>query len=335
MDNLDSLLVVIITYNQEQFISQTIDSVLRQKLEIPFKVIIVDDCSTDRTSDICTEYQSKNPKIITYIRRNPNMGLVKNLFYALRDYNNYNNIALCAGDDFWIDENKLQLQYNVLRDNMDISVVFTGVRKQYEKTKLHEDIAVWSSPLLYNQGNLSIKDVLFEKFSSFPVASSMLFRNYGIKEFLKSIESIYKSEGVPGEGMILLSHLASHGKFYFLPNITTVYRINEQSVSHTSSLSKKLNFDIRYYVHKIELSDFFNLKYIYRFKLSLKLYLLYVYAFQDGYSNEFISQLNRLSIKNSSIFVKVPIKVIRYTSNHHFLQYLSLRLLSLKNKYFK
>ena len=152
MDNLDSLLVVIITYNQEHFISQTIDSVLRQKLEIPFKVIVVDDCSTDKTSDICTEYQSKNSKIITYIRRNPNLGLVKNLFYALKDYNNYNHIALCAGDDFWIDENKLQLQYNVLHDNKDISVVFTGVRKQYERTKLHEDIAVWSSRLLYNQG---------------------------------------------------------------------------------------------------------------------------------------------------------------------------------------
>lgn len=335
MDNLDSLLVVIITYNQERFISQTIDSVLRQKLEIPFKIIIVDDCSTDKTSDICTEYQSKNSKMITYIRRNPNLGLVKNLFYALRDYNNYNHIALCAGDDFWIDENKLQLQYNVLHDNKDISVVFTGVRKQYESTKLHEDIAVWSSPLLYNQGKSSIKDVLFENFSSFPVASSMLFRNYGIKDFLKSVESIYKSDCVPGEGMILLSHLASHGKFYFLPNITTVYRINEQSVSHTSLISKKINFDIRYYVHKIELSDFFNLKYIHRFKLSLKLYFLFVYALQDGCSTEFISQLNRLSIKNNSLFVKVPIKVIRYASNHHLFQYWSLRLLSLKNKYFK
>lgn len=335
MNNLDSILVIILTYNQEQYISQTIDSVLRQNLKIPYKILLVDDCSTDKTSEICREYEYNNPEIITYLRRNPNLGLVKNLFYAIRDNSCYNYISLCAGDDFWIDENKLQAQYDVFLENKNVSVVFTGVRKLYEKTKMHEDVPIWSSPLLHHQGNSAIQEVLFEKFSSFPVASSMLFRNYNIGDFLKSIESIYETDNVPGEGMILLSHLALNGRFYFLPNITTVYRINEQSVSHTNLISKRLNFDIRYYIHKIELAEFFNVRYVYKLKLALKLYLLYIYAAQEGCSDEFLSQLNNLNLVVTSKFEEIPLKMIRYTSSHHIILSLCIRLLKIKNRCIK
>jgi len=119
--------VCITTYNHEAFIAQTIESVLTQQCDEPIRIYIGDDASTDRTRAICENYAAYHPQIC-YIRREQNMGLVDNTIDLYRrimadgcDY-----IAMLDGDDYWIKENKLQLQLNYLRQHPVVGLVHTA-----------------------------------------------------------------------------------------------------------------------------------------------------------------------------------------------------------------
>ena len=99
--------VCIITYNHEKFIAQNLESVLMQKTNFPIEIVIAEDCSTDNTRTIIKEYQDKYPDMIRPIFHNKNVGAISNA----RDYaipqctGKY--IALCEGDYYWSDTEKL------------------------------------------------------------------------------------------------------------------------------------------------------------------------------------------------------------------------------------
>lgn len=56
--------VVVLTYNLRQYVSGALDSILQQKTDFPFRIRIVDDCSTDGTRDILLDYKEKYPETI-------------------------------------------------------------------------------------------------------------------------------------------------------------------------------------------------------------------------------------------------------------------------------
>lgn len=109
-------------YNQEDFIAQAIDGVLSQKTTFPVELHIGDDCSTDRTSDICSEYSERFPEYVKHHRRDPNLGMMPNFLRTLNECDG-DYIAICEGDDYWIDESKLQQQFDFLESNPDYSMV--------------------------------------------------------------------------------------------------------------------------------------------------------------------------------------------------------------------
>lgn len=105
--------VIVITYNQQDTIKQSLDSILNQVIDFSYEVIIGDDASSDRTYEICKEYQNKYPEIVRLFRNTENKGILNNYYdCVLRANGKY--IADCAGDDFWIDNYKLQKQVNIL-----------------------------------------------------------------------------------------------------------------------------------------------------------------------------------------------------------------------------
>lgn len=126
--------IVCISYNQEKYIAQALDSFVSQKTDFDFEAIITDDCSTDSTSKIINEYAKKYPNIIKTVLRKKNIGVQANFVDALKratgDY-----IALCEGDDFWTDEHKLQRQVDFLDRNDDYSLCFHPVSVIYDKNE--------------------------------------------------------------------------------------------------------------------------------------------------------------------------------------------------------
>ena len=121
--------VCIATYNHEAFIAEAIESVLSQQCDEAMCIYIGDDASTDGTSSVCRRYAGQDKRIV-YIRRETNMGLVRNTIDLYRrimaDGADY--IAMLDGDDFWCHEDKLQMQVDYLRAHPECGFVHTGGR---------------------------------------------------------------------------------------------------------------------------------------------------------------------------------------------------------------
>ena len=121
--------VCIATYNHEAFIAEAIESVLSQQCDEAMRIYIGDDASTDGTSSVCRRYAGQDKRIM-YIRRETNMGLVRNTIDLYRrimaDGADY--VAMLDGDDFWCHEGKLQMQVDYLRAHPECGFVHTGGR---------------------------------------------------------------------------------------------------------------------------------------------------------------------------------------------------------------
>ena len=120
-----------ITYNHAPYIRQCLEGFLMQKTSFPFEIIINDDCSTDGTTEIIQEYAEKYPDIIKPIFHDENQYLkgVRGMFATFcypRAQGKY--IALCEGDDYWIDPLKLQKQVDILEKSPHVTMVYTGFR---------------------------------------------------------------------------------------------------------------------------------------------------------------------------------------------------------------
>lgn len=116
--------VVCMTYNHEKYIGKALDGFLMQKTDFPFEVIVHDDASTDNTAQIIKDYENKYPAVIKSIIQKENQysqGVAsdeKFVFPILRG----KYVAICEGDDYWIDPYKLQKQYDVLEAHPEIDM---------------------------------------------------------------------------------------------------------------------------------------------------------------------------------------------------------------------
>jgi glycosyltransferase involved in cell wall biosynthesis len=108
--------VCMTTYNHAEFISEAIAGVLMQNTDFLVELLIGDDRSSDGTSEICRDYASRFPGKIKYIRREENLGMMPN-FMDLLIRADGDFIAICEGDDYWIDPDKLQKQVAFLASN--------------------------------------------------------------------------------------------------------------------------------------------------------------------------------------------------------------------------
>jgi len=121
-DYIPVLSVIIVTFNQEVTISQTIESVLDQKCNFIFEIIIGEDCGIDRTREICIDYQNKFPEKIKLILFEQNGGIVNNWVNCVR-ISTGKYITTCAGDDYWHNINKLQIQYEYMESHSNCGVL--------------------------------------------------------------------------------------------------------------------------------------------------------------------------------------------------------------------
>jgi len=115
--------VCVITFNHEKFIKECLDSILSQKVNFAYQIVVGEDCSIDRTRAIMRDYQKKYPDKIKLFLSKKNLGAVENFIRTLNHcHGKY--IALCEGDDYWADSYKLQKQVDFLESNPDYVVCY-------------------------------------------------------------------------------------------------------------------------------------------------------------------------------------------------------------------
>lgn len=123
MENI-KVTVYLSTYNQEKYVAKALDSILMQKTDFDFEIIAADDCSTDKTQEIILDYQKNYPdRIITYFPQ-VNVGGCKKLTDCIdKGLFKGEYLAYLEGDDYWLDENRLQLLTDFLDKNPEYSRV--------------------------------------------------------------------------------------------------------------------------------------------------------------------------------------------------------------------
>lgn len=128
--------IVCTTYNHVLFVRQCLNGITTQKINFLFEVIIHDDASDDGTVEIIKEYEKKYPEIIKSIYQRENQYSKKVDIYETYIYPRAKGkyIAICEGDDYWIDENKLQMQVDFLENNPEYGMCYTKA-KQYIQSK--------------------------------------------------------------------------------------------------------------------------------------------------------------------------------------------------------
>lgn len=138
--------VIVIAYNQEQYIAQCLDSILEQEVNFPYEIIIGEDNSTDGTRAICESYADQHPnkiRLIEHSRENVIKidGKPTGIFNMLYNYQETNGkyVALCEGDDYWCSKEKLQKQVDFLEANNDFAICFHPVKLLNEAGELHAD----------------------------------------------------------------------------------------------------------------------------------------------------------------------------------------------------
>lgn len=127
-NNTIKVAVWMITYNHALYIEEAIESVLRQKCEFNTHLFIGVDYSTDGTLEICLDYQKRYPDSITVLATPERLGPSRNairLYRACID-SGAEYMALLEGDDYWIDNDKLQRQVDMMDGDLDVAVVGTS-----------------------------------------------------------------------------------------------------------------------------------------------------------------------------------------------------------------
>lgn len=206
--------IFMLTYNQEAFIAQAIKGVLMQKTNFRYQLVIGEDCSTDATRQICEGYATQfGDRIKLLPSPAANGGLIANYMRTIAACDG-TYIAICDGDDYWIDENKLQQQVDFLNQNPSYSIVYTAVQK------------------LFNNGQK-------QEYRYAPKKSPMNFEDLIFDNFIYSVTALFKNPqlngaGIPqwienfpfGDWQTYLWVLKDSGDIHFLDEITAVYRMD-------------------------------------------------------------------------------------------------------------
>lgn len=112
--------VCIVTYNQEKYIAECLESLVTQRTNFSFEIIVGEDCSTDNTRSIVKQYAEKYPELIVPLLYDKNVGAVENVKQVYQKAKG-KYIAHLDGDDLAL-PNKLQKQFDILEKNIDCNV---------------------------------------------------------------------------------------------------------------------------------------------------------------------------------------------------------------------
>lgn len=177
-----------VTYNHGDYIEEAIDSFLMQETNFPFEIIIHDDASTDNTVDKIKAYAEKYPHIIKTILQVENQySQGKKIFPFLLDKSEGKYLALCEGDDYWIDTEKLQIQIDLMEENPNCHLSFHAA----EIREGHSEKGIVVSQQSNENLIFSTSDVICGGGAFCPTASMVYHRETAIvhQNFFENIQT--------------------------------------------------------------------------------------------------------------------------------------------------
>lgn len=247
-----------LAYNHEAYIRQCLDGFVMQRTSFRFEAIVHDDASTDGTAGIIREYAERYPDIIKPIFETENQyskhdGSIRRI---MNQHTRGKYVAMCEGDDYWIDPLKLQKQVDFLEEHEDYGLIYTNYKVLYQD---NNTIVNASQP---NRPSGNVFDNLLRH--NFIVTATVMF-NFDFYKKINSNLQNYSQNWRMGDYPLWLE-FALRTKVKYLPESTTVYRVLSESASHsTIAIDKIISFnkscmDVQYFFatknNKVDLLPF-------------------------------------------------------------------------------
>jgi glycosyltransferase involved in cell wall biosynthesis len=216
--------VLITTYNHEKYIRKALDSVLMQKTDFDFEILIGEDDSNDLTREICKEYAQKyTRKIRLFLNDRANViylnGKPTGRWNTINLFNHARGefIARCEGDDFWTGERKLQKQIEFLEKNPDFAICFHEVKWLKNGKFIKEPNLPPNGKKYYEAEDLFLND-------NFIRTCSVVYRNGLVRKIPRWFYT------VPYGDVAMHFLFAQHGKIGYIPETLAAYRVNRDGI---------------------------------------------------------------------------------------------------------
>ena len=273
--------ICVVTYNQQFYIVDAINSFLNQKFNGRLEIVIGEDCSTDNTREVLETFKQNYPDTIRLITSENNVGAQRNFTRVLQaakgDY-----IAICDGDDYWLDEFKIQKQLDALtRTGCDLC--FTKAQKVKENIAIGNASSYGESERIF-----SLSQVIRGGGGFIPSPTIFISR-----AIVNSLPDWYAEAPV---GDFYLQILSSGNGAVYLPDITAAYRVKSEgswSKENTNSLSSSR---ILKWIqgHDKALTEISNLQQNKQIKIDIEKHKSYLYL---------VASQRSLKIKNLELFI--------------------------------
>ncbi|MBQ0081614.1 MAG: glycosyltransferase [Alistipes sp.] len=227
---LEPLVSVCITaYNHEKYIAKAIQGALSQQCSFPYEIVIGVDISTDKTLQICKEFEKAHPQLIRVLERDHRLGMRGNYHDTINACRG-KYIAMLDGDDWWREDDKLQLQADALERDTQAGMCYTFSRREkengeytiYPETKPTTDYKkmILSNPA-ENCATMARRDIIMEYY----------------REIVPENHPEWLTDDLP-----MWFYVAGRMKVIFIARESAVHRILSQSGSHFVDYKKTIAF---------------------------------------------------------------------------------------------
>jgi RimJ/RimL family protein N-acetyltransferase/glycosyltransferase involved in cell wall biosynthesis len=309
--------VFVMVYNHEKYIAECLEGILMQKCNFNFDIVVGEDCSTDKSREILLEYQNRYPGKFKLLLHETNIGAAKNQMEVFNGCNG-KYIAMCEGDDYWIDPLKLQKQVDFLEANEDYVLIHSDI---FLKNSSGENIK--------SARNTISKIIRWPKNNDSNVVKYLVKGNYIMtltvlitkNALFKALENIAKNDNeIATIDYTIFLELSKLGKIHYQHEKTAVYRILPNSASNNTDLDARLS----YIESTINISRFYNQKfsvgisklYFDRVQLSAQLFEFakkglvtkFICTFNKGIKSD---KLNFIRLKNYYYFIVLIVSKIK------------------------
>ena len=226
--------VRIVTYNHEPYIQECLESVISQKTDFAYEVVIGEDCSQDKTREICFKFQKQYPDRVRVLWSDENQykmsgNQLRTLHRCRGQY-----VAFMEGDDFWTDDHKLQKQIDAMREKDAI-----GCFADYRRMSL--------GGVIQNNGfrpYLTVSEVSREDlYHGYPHTATYVFRRDALEQCASRFPMIRRWYDV-----VLTFCMLSMGTVVTIPDAVSIYRLTGQGIATSLSAQSKFLLWTRQYL---------------------------------------------------------------------------------------
>lgn len=249
--------VMCVIYNHKKYLKDAIEGFLNQKTEYTYHIYLHDDASNDGSGEFVRDMAQKFPDKITAIiqkenlySKHPEAGAGKNPY--IKKYMKGKYLAICEGDDFWLDPNKLQIQVEYMEAHPECAMTAHNAIIYDENSKSMKAMSPYDK-----EQDISIEETIMWYRGNIPTASTVLRTEAYFRE------GIFNNCCPSGDWMTQL-YCLTQGKIHYFDRIMSCYRANvvgSYTTTKWADIKKRVSIRVSQIIFLISYDRYMKRKY--------------------------------------------------------------------------